>query len=279
MTSEQPPTTSNPDPKVPVVRKYRRTIAALTVLLVVLLLSASGGIGWLIWEHNQREKAAQELAETPIPTVEQPVASTPDTPEVALPDNPIDFASIQQTSPDVYAWIYIPGTPINYPVVQHPNDDFFYIDHNPERNYAFEGSIFTEMANSLDFSDPITVIYGHNMHDETMFSTLHYFEDADFFAENDEMIIYTPGHILTYRIISAYQYDNRHILNSYDFSNPEVLADYQEYVRNPDSLLVNTRDVPLTSTDKIVQLSTCMTVQNWNRYLVNGVLIDDHLTN
>ncbi|MCQ4882189.1 class B sortase, partial [Alistipes onderdonkii] len=82
-------------------------------------------------------------------------------------------------------------------------------------DYAIEGAIYTEMANNTDFSDPVTVLYGHNLQNGTMFSTLHYFENEDFFNEQDPLYIYTPGHALTYRVVSAYLYDDRHILNSY----------------------------------------------------------------
>ncbi|MFR7671507.1 MAG: hypothetical protein ACLU0O_13235 [Collinsella sp.] len=61
------------------------------------------------------------------------------------------------------------------------------------------------------------MIYGHV--NGGVFHNLHNFEDADFFNENGEFYIYTPGHILTYKIVSAYQYDDRHILNSFNFAD------------------------------------------------------------
>ena len=100
--------------------------------------------------------------------------------------------------------------------------DSLYLDHNKDGDYAIEGAIYTEMANNTDFSDPVTVLYGHNLQNGTMFSTLHYFENEDFFNEHDTLYIYTPGHALTYRVVSAYLYDDRHILNSYNLSDPAV---------------------------------------------------------
>ena len=112
----------------------------------------------------------------------------------------------------------------------------------------------------------------------TMFATLHNFEDEDFFKENDTFYIYTPGHILTYKIVSAYRYDDRHIMNSFDFSNPAVVREYFDYVMHPTMIPQNVREgVTLKDDDRLVVLSTCME-DNSYRYLVNGVLVSDEKT-
>ena len=67
-----------------------------------------------------------------------------------------------------------------------------------------------------------------------MFRDLHKFRnDETFFDKNKYIYVYTPGHILTYEICAAYRYDNRHILNSFDFSDSEVFKEYLETVKNP----------------------------------------------
>ena len=96
----------------------------------------------------------------------------------------IDFAELSSINPDIYAWIRIPDTQIDYPVLQREEDDTYYLRHNSSGRYAFAGSIYTEEANSRDFKDPMTVLYGHNMRDGSMFQNLHFFEDeADYIIE------------------------------------------------------------------------------------------------
>lgn len=195
--------------------------------------------------------------------------------------NPIDFPSLKLENPDIYAWVYIPNTKVNYPILQSASDDFFYLTHNQDKEEAIEGAIYTEMSNSTEFTDPVTVVYGHNIQGELMFASLHYFENTDFFNSNEIAYIYKPGHIFTYRIVSAYQYDDRHILNSFDFSNPVVLQNYFASVLDPESLLKNVRaGASLTANDKIVQFSTCMTdySHTTTRYIVTGVLVNDQPT-
>ena len=258
-------------------RKKRPQIAALIVLLVVLVCAAIAGGAYLVWQNTQIAKSAEEAAATSepeVPTTSQDAAD----PRV---ENPIDFASLRLENPDIYAWIYIPGTDVNYPVVQHPTDDTFYLKHNKDGEWSEEGAIYTQLANRTDFSDPVTVIYGHNLMQGTMFTTLHRFENKDFFDSHEDMYVYTDGHILTYRVIAAYQYDNRHILNSFNFSDPTVVQQYFDSILSPDSLVENVREgTTLTSSDKIVQLSTCTGDSNHivRRYLVTGVLVSDQPT-
>lgn len=95
----------------------------------------------------------------------------------------IDFAELSSINPDIYAWIRIPDTQIDYPVLQREENDTYYLRHNSSGRYAFAGSIYTEEANSRDFKDPMTVLYGHNMRDGSMFQNLHFFEDETFFAD------------------------------------------------------------------------------------------------
>lgn len=199
--------------------------------------------------------------------------------EEILPENPIDFASLQEINSEIYAWIRIPNTNIDYPVAQSATDDGFYLHHDIYGKYVFAGTIYTEMQNRKDFSDPNTILYGHNMSKGYMFQNLYKFQKEDFFESNREFYIYTLGHILTYTVFSAYQYDDRHILNSFDFSNEEVFASYLESAKNPTFMLKNVRhDINVTTKDKIVTLSTCLGDGKKYRYLVQGVLTNDQPT-
>ncbi len=199
--------------------------------------------------------------------------------EVTYPENPINFAELETTNSDICAWIKVPNTNIDYPILQSSEkDDDFYINHNYKKQYTQDGAIYIQRLNSFHFTDPNTVIYGHNLRNGSMFRHLHRFRDEQFFNENEYFYIYTPGHILTYRIFAAYRSDNKHILNTYDFTNKEIYQQYLDMVSNPPSMIKNVREgVKLTTDDKIVTLSTCISDERY-RYLVQGVLVKDELT-
>lgn len=186
---------------------------------------------------------------------------------------PVDFAGMWEVNEDVYAWITVPGTVIDYPVLQHATDNTYYLNYNIDGSYGYPGCIYTENMNSKDFTDNNTVIYGHNMKNGTMFAGLHKFEDASFFEKNNTVLIYTPERQLTYTIFAAYVYDDRHLLYSFNFADEAVYANYLNEILSMRSMNANIReDVDVTAEDKIITLVTCMANQPEKRLLVQAVL-------
>ena len=285
----------------------KNTRAIWTAVLAVSLVIVIGLLGCLCWylfglysggkEYNDIKDSIMSNSEVDnVSTADssdagsgtytpQKVTSKPND-ENSLPseirdtvNGDINFTELWKINSDIYAWIRVPNTLIDYPVMQNDSDDSFYLSHNIYKQYAFAGSIYTESLNSKDFKDPNTVLYGHNMLNGTMFSTLHYFRDPDFFAQNEYIYIYMPDRTLTYRIFSAYEYDDRHILYSFDFSDEETYREYLDYAQDPvSSMTCNTRYLDVSVEDKIITLSTCMDDIDTSRYLVQGVLVSDEPT-
>lgn len=197
--------------------------------------------------------------------------------------NPIDFKSLQKQNDEIYAWIKIPGTPIDYPLVQSQVDDTFYLTHSAlDKSYLSSGAIYTESLNTKTFTDRVTVVYGHNGYTDIMFMPLHDFEKKAFFDSHDTIYVYTPDAKLTYKIVSAFKYDDRHLLNSFDFQDNEVYLDFLNMIQNPSSTTKNVRvikDKNYTLDDNILVLSTCVWHQDSFRYLVCGVLVKNEKTN
>lgn len=196
------------------------------------------------------------------------------------PDKGIDWDKLHETNADIYAWIYVPGTSVDYPVLQHPTDNEFYLMHNLDKSYGYPGVIYTEDYNSKDFTDPNTVLYGHNMDNTTMFSTLHKFSDPQMFETPHYIYIYTEdGRTLVYEIFAAYEYPSIHLLINFDVKNEYI---YEQYLRNIGNMdltstgVANIRhDITPTINDRIITLSTCTTDHDANeRFLVVGVLLN-----
>lgn len=243
----------------------------LLFVLIPLLVLLIAGLGWFLYRYFHPFD--------PTPYKAESAATSSTESEEELPINPIDFETLQAENPDVCGWITVPNTNVDYPILQSSQeDDDFYLNHNIDGAWDINGSIYIQRLNNNQFLDRNTVIYGHNMRNGSMFRTLHYFRETEFFNENEYFTIYLPHHILTYRIFSAYRYDDRHILNSFDFSDTEVYQEYLEYATDPVSMIRNVREgVTVTTDDRIVTLSTCIDNDAY-RYLVQGVLIDDQYT-
>lgn len=246
------------------------------LLLIILFLLIFCIVIFGFEAYNKRNIKPPESTSPSLTTADS-------TDDEGLIDNPIHFSKLQKQNEEIYAWIKIDDTKVDYPIVQSASDDSFYLKHKAEdKSWSASGAIYTESANSKQFTDPITLIYGHNGYSDTFFTTLHYFEKEDFFSSHPYFYIYTPGHKLTYQVFSAFKYDDRHILNSFDFRDNEILADFQEVLKNPSSSVVNTRnelDTQIDRYSRIVILSTCITNQKSSRYLVCGVLVNDEKTN
>jgi len=284
------------------------------IMLGILLAAAAIGMmiaGVRIYRQSQAEARLEQLAESTISnrtdtsfpeaavsgspaaqengiTQESPAAEAPPETEkdplqvledmgIPVPEKEVDFADLQaNVNPDIYAWIYIPDTLIDYPVLQHPTDNYYYLNYNLDGSRGYPGCIYTEDYNAKDFSDPNTVIYGHNMKNGTMFAGLHKFEDGDYFAEHPYVYIYTEEKLYVYEIFAAYESGNEHILYSHDFSSASAYSEYLEDVFAVRAMNSNIRkDVEVTSEDCIITLSTCVANKSDRRYLVQGVLLNE----
>jgi len=244
-----------------------RQRVALIILSILLIIVGSGFFAYYLYNEYSAQKGQEEISSVASSTT----AAKIDT----IADNPIDFKTLQKKNSDIYAWINVPNTKVDYPVVQSPKSDEFYLKHGAlDKSWVASGAIYTELVNSTTFADRVTVIYGHNGYSDTMFTTLHKFEKKEFFDSNEYFVIYTPTSKLTYKIVSAFKYDDRHIMKSFDFQNDTVFENFLDMIQNPTSGNKNVREIgrKLTTDDKVVVLSTCITNQKSNRYLVCGVL-------
>lgn len=201
---------------------------------------------------------------------------TDDLTPYGVTDRSIDWASLQdEQNKDIYAWIVIPGTAIDYPVLQHPEEMDYYLTHNLDGSSGRPACIYTQRINSKDWSDSNTVLYGHNMRVGTMFAGLHKFEKKEFFEENRYIHIYSEdGRILIYEIFAAYAFSNAHILMTYDLYTDEGYQQYLDTVRESAEENGHFRqETELSTEDKIITLSTCVNGDYSKRYLVQGVLV------
>lgn len=249
----------------------------LYILLVIACLLCIGGMVLYLMKGN-----ADEII------METHISEEMESAEVSVPDDlaeetkelaqlPVDFEALQMENSEIYAWIHVPGTNIDYPILQHEGEDqAYYLTRDKYGVDSKAGSIYTEHYNRKDFTDPNTVIYGHNMKNGSMFHNVRYFAEREYFEEHEELYIYVPGKILKYQIIACYEYDDRHILGSFDFSDEEVFANYLEEIMKPRSMYTMIRDdVELITENRIVTLSTCVANRPNNRRLLQAVFVEE----
>lgn len=183
--------------------------------------------------------------------------------------NPIDFAYWKSVNEDVYAYIQIADTNVDYPILQSATDDSYYLNHTIDHVEGYPGSIYTERVNAKDFSDFNTLIYGHDMKDGSMFKHLHKFEDKEFFDTHDTVMIYTENEIRTYRVYAAVIYDDRHIMYHYD--NDDI-ADRKAFIQSLQDVAgagsFFREGMTIDENSKLITMSTCISGKPNNRYIV-----------
>lgn len=221
--------------------------------------------------------ALQELPTDEATEQKEDPASILEEMGVPIPDKEVDIASMrEEVNGDIYAWIYIPDTVIDYPVLQHPTDNSYYLNYNIDGSKGYPGCIYTENYNKKDFSDPNTVMYGHNMKNGLMFAGLHRFEDSDYFNEHPYVYIYTEDTLFVYEIFAAYETGDEHILYNRDFADANIYRDYLNGIFQIRSMNANIREsTVVTEEDRILTLSTCIADKPDSRYLVQGVLLNE----
>ena len=169
-------------------------LIAIGIILIILGLIL-GCIGF--YKYYSEKKAGEVYEDLKVEFDMAPLIDVPQM-DVEELEIPIDFANLKSQYPDVYAWITIPGTRIDYPIVQHGSDNGYYLNHTVDGRKRVEGAIYTENYNSKDFSDPNTLIYGHNMKNGSMFGYLTRYRGQGWYDTHPVMWLVTPKE--TYQI-------------------------------------------------------------------------------
>lgn len=242
-------------------------------LLIFLLIFA----GYTRWDSQQLYTAADP---------ERYIMYKPSPPDV------VSFEELQEINPDVLGWLTVYGTNIDYPLVQDPEGNTKYLDHNAKGEVEGSGALFLDHKNSPDFSDFNTIIYGHHMAKHKMFGDIDEFLNEDFFNTHEfgNLIYGNQNHGLQF--VAMLQVDG------YDSSlyKPGVAGEQERlsyidhiyeramYLRGvtktgAQTSPTGTRREPVTPDDRIILMSTCSADTTNGRYVLVAKLLDHPVEN
>lgn len=176
----------------------------------------------------------------------------------------IDFSTLKQENKDIVGWIYSENTPINYPIVQS-KDNEYYLHRLINGKYNLAGSIFMDYRNNSNLTDNNTIIYGHNMKNNTMFGTLLKYKNQEYYDEHKIIYLFTPERNYAIKVFTSYTTsDDSNIYNLSKISESKI----EELIKKSDFK----SDFIVSKEDKIITLSTCSYDYDEARYIVMGVL-------
>jgi len=277
-----------------VTKKVRKI---LTGLLSVVLVIGLAGVAWSFWGYRTGEEdysEAENLAvEKPVETSSMQEQETPR--EETIPEEPtegepavevppaeeekeselpevlteINLQALRDVNADVLGWIQIPGTRISYPLMRGTDNDY-YLEHTWQKKRSAVGAIFMDYRNNSDFSDFNTVIYGHNMKDDSMFGGLHDFKNKAFLDAHPCVNIIDEAELREYRIFAVYE-ASVSTAEAYQMSFAGE-EERQAFLDQSLSLSAVDTDVKPTVEDEVITLSTCTGRGYSTRWVVQAVL-------
>lgn len=244
-------------------------IILIIVIIVALVAFISAGIMLIgvIREYKDGEDAYDTMkqytqsvpAETADSSEAPDTASAVDEQQDAEPTTlkapiQVDFASLQNVNEDIVGWVYVEAMPdISYPIVRG-TDNEYYLKRTAEKKKNKAASIFMDYRNNADFTDAMTVLYGHNMKNGTMFGNLKDFQEKEAYKTSPYIWILTPDRTYRYEIFSVRDVDEQDSLYALDLVPGDMQKSYMEDAQEKSDIETT---ASFTGTEKLLTLSTC----------------------
>lgn len=183
-------------------------------------------------------------------------------------DNPT-LKDLKKLNPDVKAWIQVPKTNIDYPVVQG-QDDMEYINKNVYGEFELSGAIFLSCLNKDDFSDPYNLVYGHNMKNGGMFADVADFTNKEYFETHQKGKLYLTDATRKIRFFACMKVTAADAkIYHPDGYRKDNLKDLLDYIQ---ANAVQYRDVNVADENSLIALSTCSEAETNGRVVLIGKL-------
>ena len=201
--------------------------------------------------------------------VAPPIVSNEDMEEFLKVRNKLEI--LRKDYPDLYGWLNVKGTSINYPVMQG-TDNSFYVDHTPDGSKNSAGSIFADFRckNPAEKTQNL-VLYGHNIRSwGTMFNGITNFFNKNYFESHRTIELWTFDGIYEYTIISIYETNIYDDYTTISFGGGSITS----FIRQTIEQSANSAgEVEYNAASKLITLSTCSnSLDSDNRYALVGIL-------
>lgn len=235
-------------------KKKETNIPSIILLCIFIILLFLSGTKIVIWYMNNQnnKKISDEISK--LVTVDE----TKEDEKYA-----VDFEKLKETNSDVVAWLKVNGTNIETTVVKTTDNDY-YLTHNFNKEYNSAGWIFADYKNKLDGTDKNLVIYGHNMRDNSMFGSLKWVINEDWYnnGDNKYITLITESETQVYEVFSVYQIEKEDYYIQTNFDTEQEFNIFAQTIKKRSKKDFN---VDVNKEDAVLTLSTCA---NNNKYRV-----------
>ncbi len=212
---------------------------------------------------EEQYDADMETAETDISDT-----GTPDEPPAA----PNPYAEVFASYEDVAAWLVVPGTIIDYPVVWTPADENQYLYLDIDGNEDKNGSLILDTDSCVAPVSTNLIIHGHNMRSGAMFGNLTDYESQDFCEEHKQITLYTEECQRNYEVIAVFRsqvYKKKdEVFKYYKFFQANNEEEFEDFYQNIKNLSLYDTGVTAEYGDRFITLSTCVYHVTNGRFVV-----------
>ena len=210
-----------------------------------------------LWDANQIDKQADaSLYQTYKPEA----------------NDSLSFAELQTKNPNVFGWLSINNTHIDYPLVQG-EDNSEYVNTDVLGEFSLSGSIFLDFRNEKSFTDMNSIIYGHHMAKDTMFGELENYQDPAYFKKHLQGKLYFDNKwhkVEFFAFLHSDAYND--ILYNTDLHRVSDVSMYLNYVKQH---AINFKNIHFQEDERFVVLSTCTSDSTNGRHLLIGKIMED----
>lgn len=242
------------------------------IVSIIVLIAALIGLGAIAFQYLSQQRAYDDLEQ---------YASISDAENVSLADLTVDWDALRAVNPDIVAWIYIPDSPVNYPVVQgQDNQEYLHKAFDGSTGWlASAGTIFLDSNNASDFSDRNSALYGHHMNDGSMFASLSDWQNNDEFNSHRDIYLLTPQGNYRLKTFAMVKTTGTDALVQTTFSSEES---YRSYIQDKLDRSVVTQEGDVLGASDITQsmlFSTCEYSQADGRAVLFAAVVETTVAN
>lgn len=217
------------------MRRKRHRISLLQILLLTVSIVCLGAFCYeMVWMPYANQSQAEDLkARFPEKTGDPAPEGESAGKEAGV--QAVDLSALQAQYPDVRGWLTIPGTPIDYPVMQSGEENpEYYLRRNYQGDYDINGSLFLQWDCSAE-DGRNRIIYGHNMNSGAMFGNLDRYRDPAFWENHRKVFFQSQNGMEEYEIVSVLNTDiQRFPFTKADFPDSESLKKYVELAKSQE---------------------------------------------
>ena len=249
-------------------QKKRKPVRNRIVILLLLAASSAAAIMavWGILRDQNRQEEYNAISESVHAKESVSESAEKETGQEILPQ----YASAYEQNPDLFGWVCIEGTVLDYPVMHTPDDPEKYLRLSFKGETSTAGTPFMDAKCGIDSDNYI--IYGHNMKNGTMFREILQYADKSYWQEHPVIRFDTLYEQGEYEVLAAFYdrvyYADENCFKFYRFIKAADKADYDNAIQNYKEKSLYDTGVTAEYGDKLITLVTCSYHEEHGRFVV-----------